>query len=371
MSEFLTISQIQNLGHKATVNAFQGTLTQVWDPKTDAKYPYQNAKVQDDDGMEYYVRFSSPEIFQDVSRRGQRIILRCKRGQKGLSGVYHYDESFNNKRYQKLHVTKTAIISYPNNEGPAQQTQNSNTQNQSQNNNQNKTQNTQQNAGPTTQLHIEEIVYDLLRCHEAAFVGYNRMKESGCQLPEYSDEDIRNIGTSAYIAGSKGEYGRTIRCLFRGLKKDKQPEKTEQTKAEFSNWRDFKHPNTGNKLGDYDKDGLIPLVFWAMTTKPNKKENQEFQTRLCLAKAEMKISAGEVLRHGVSKATEKSGYDAIVFSKAFNKSCSEILGFEPKPTDEDQCSDALNSWSKVVDKAIEIIESADNNQEKENDEIPE
>lgn len=107
-----TVAQINALPDKAPVYRFIGTVNAIYDPKSgtspNGDWHLQNAMLRDSEGGIIKCLFKDhPPIQATV---GSLIELACYEGQKGLSGLYARDDSYNGQTTRILSATKTCQV---------------------------------------------------------------------------------------------------------------------------------------------------------------------------------------------------------------------------------------------------------------------
>lgn len=144
------ISQLGSMVDKQPIGCVQGVITQIWKAKkgttasTGNPWSIQNVVLRCHDGeVKLWVK-DREEI--SMGWKNRTIRVECNQGEKGLTGLYVYDDDFNNKVERKLKVTPSAnvfLIDETAGQRPAQQPQQQST-------------GTNQNGGQNGGQHFEE-----------------------------------------------------------------------------------------------------------------------------------------------------------------------------------------------------------------------
>lgn len=125
MSKPTSIATIlDDLADGATINAFEGTLTKLYEVRTigagtDRAWTKQNGEMKDAAGKTIPVEFRRNGEEVPTSWKGKLLRFESVKGERGTSGVKVMDDTYNGKTTRKLCITGTAEMSFVDGSGGA------------------------------------------------------------------------------------------------------------------------------------------------------------------------------------------------------------------------------------------------------------
>ena len=109
-----TIADIASMDDGDLVSSIKGELTAIYDRragigKNDKPYSFQDCELKDATGKIKVVLNNREGM--DKSLKGQVVTIECQKSEKGKTGVYVQDQTYNGITTRKLRVTGSAVIS--------------------------------------------------------------------------------------------------------------------------------------------------------------------------------------------------------------------------------------------------------------------
>lgn len=121
MARIIPLDEIPQMEADEPIICTTGTLKKLFEPKTgtnsNGDWSIQHGTLEKDGASIQLFIKDRPAISQ--SWRGREILIESHKGDKGWSGVYAYDDTYNGKTTRKIKITPTAQVSLVDGQGEA------------------------------------------------------------------------------------------------------------------------------------------------------------------------------------------------------------------------------------------------------------
>ena len=227
----LTINEVLKLDDKEVIPSIRGVVSGVYARKEGihaqhGPWSFQDLKLSQG-GTDIYVKVESHEDLSYV--KGKEVVIHCWKSDKGMSGVYAFDDTYKGETRRKIRVTKSGTIADSSAAG-APAASNDAPDGPPQNKTAPAATHTASRGNEMSELHVRKGLNQLanldIQCRMAVEYVRHKLVEAGITM---SDDEVQARWSSYYIQATRENWHKAMPTGDYDLGKSKAPVEAPKT----------------------------------------------------------------------------------------------------------------------------------------------